>query len=852
MAKIVHHVVICVIYSGTNFSANTNVPPSTTYFLMTLSTTEYISIGGNRNTSAADWDQQSGLLAFGADQNVALWRPQNKSQRGVSNLLRGHNGKVTAVKFGGPSESLDQTLITGSADGELRRWHSKCNSEAWHCSTIVRAHEGSINAISTLSHSTLFATAGADATVKVWTLASDGASLIHSIPLKPRYIPLTVVLGSFSDDTAAKFMAVGGTRDSIQLYILTANDVKLQHQLQATLSGHEGWIRSLALRFPSGGIEKDIILASVSQDKYVRLWRFHLGDAVFAKDRGRQDEIAAVEQGLTSKVQTIDSAGVKYSITFEALLVGHEDWIYTARWNPSANSLQLLTASADNSLTIWEPDPTSGIWVSTARLGEISGQKGATTATGSAGGFWIGLWSPNGQAVTCLGRTGSWRLWENDSTLQYWVQKSGISGHVGSLNGLSWDGYGDYLLSTGADQTTRMHAEWRRDSTSTWHEFARPQIHGYNLNCITSSGPNQFISGAEEKLLRVFNKTKAVANMMARLCTISTPDSSSMAEAANMPVLGLSNKAVDNSAAEDVEPDQKNGETPIPKHVDVLDITSPPHEDILARHTLWPEHEKLYGHGYEISEVVTNSDVSIVATACKASSIDHAVIRLYDTKDWHEIKPPLTAHSLTVTRLQFSHPPYKYLLSVGRDRQWAVFQQEGSQSEKWTLVAKNEKAHSRMILDAAWLPSEEHCVFATAGRDKAVKTWQRQQQEGGQEFVCKSTISRQSPITAIVFSALSQDQKLACLAVGEETGQISIHVVDVGSLGVVKAWDLEEVMCPSKAVTRLAWRPRKEEKGGLASLQGNGDEYKAAQLAVGSADASLRIMRIEWERECRG
>jgi elongator complex protein 2 len=38
-------------------------------------TSEYISVGGNRHPAAADWDVQSGILAYGADNNVALWDP---------------------------------------------------------------------------------------------------------------------------------------------------------------------------------------------------------------------------------------------------------------------------------------------------------------------------------------------------------------------------------------------------------------------------------------------------------------------------------------------------------------------------------------------------------------------------------------------------------------------------------------------------------------------------------------------------------------------------------------------------------------------------------------------------------
>lgn len=37
----------------------------------------FISIGGNRNPAAADWDEGGlQLLAFGADNSIALWDPQ--------------------------------------------------------------------------------------------------------------------------------------------------------------------------------------------------------------------------------------------------------------------------------------------------------------------------------------------------------------------------------------------------------------------------------------------------------------------------------------------------------------------------------------------------------------------------------------------------------------------------------------------------------------------------------------------------------------------------------------------------------------------------------------------------------
>lgn len=42
---------------------------------MTRFQSQYIAAGGNRHPSAADWDPRSGLLAYGAGDNVAIWKP---------------------------------------------------------------------------------------------------------------------------------------------------------------------------------------------------------------------------------------------------------------------------------------------------------------------------------------------------------------------------------------------------------------------------------------------------------------------------------------------------------------------------------------------------------------------------------------------------------------------------------------------------------------------------------------------------------------------------------------------------------------------------------------------------------
>ena len=244
-----------------------------------------------------------------------------------------------------------------------------------------------------------------------------------------------------------------------------------------------------------------------------------------------------------------------------------------------------------------------------------------------------------------------------------------------------------------------------------------------------------------------------------------------MPDAADIPVLGLSNKIVEQAESQlcndgDVDKRESSGSV---KTISGSpnDTDRPPLEDHLARHTLWPEREKLYGHGYEISAVASSHDGTMVVTACKASSIDHAAIRLYTTKDWREVKPSLTVHSLTVTCLRFSMDDH-YLLSVGRDRQWVVFKREDLWPEIYKVKQKNLKGHLRMILSASWAPPEAGLVFATAGRDKAVKIWSMT--PSGTE--CVKILTASSPITAIDIFPKCVNNAII-IAVGTENADVS-------------------------------------------------------------------------------
>lgn len=724
---------------------------------------------------------------------------------GISAVLGGHKGAVKAVAFlpraGGGDVSY---LVTGADDFKLKLWSIRKDLSSWECIQTVDAHSASITCLAALKSWTpsapvLIASGAADYSMKIWKFDAGQLHPVQTIKTaqEPRYFPLTLALCAIGGDGSTLILAVGGTRRTIHIFGASAQE-NIEFTPQATLAGHEDWIRSLDFTLETNDVAtSDLLLASASQDKYIRIWRVHEGkqlpalSAAASADPLRNAYLPG--NAPSNKAHRLKVAGRDFSITFEALLLGHEDWIYAVQWNLAADggdALKLLSASADNSLAIWEPDPVSGIWASTTRLGEISRDKGATTATGSIGGFWTGLWRADGRSMVCLGRTGSWRRWDYSEADQQWRPALAVTGHTKPITGIAWSRSGSYLLSTSADQTTRLHAPWTRGAEGhSWHEMSRPQIHGYDLNCIDALGDAQFVSGADEKLLRVFREPRAVARLLNRLCGLDS-DADAMPDAANIPVLGLSNKAVDDgndpaAAASEAPAD----DTATDALRSALEIDRPPFEDALSRYTLWPETEKLYGHGYEISCLAASHDGALVASACKASAANHAVIRLFETERWTEVKPPLVAHSLTATRVRFS-PDDRFLVSVGRDRQWAVFgRAEGAEGHGFALVASNPKGHARMILDAAWAP--EGLVFATAGRDKQVKVWKGVEEGGKMEVAMALAIPSEQAVTAVDFLPRKSRSGHLVLAMGNEGGKVSVCTLHLEDLSLVSRVDLE-------------------------------------------------------------
>lgn len=56
----------------------------------------------------------------------------------------------------------------------------------------------------------------------------------------------------------------------------------------------------------------------------------------------------------------------------------------------------------------------------------------------------------------------------------------------------------------------------------TWHEIARPQVHGYDLSSVAVISRYRFASGAEEKVIRAFKAPNNFVENFRTLCRIES------------------------------------------------------------------------------------------------------------------------------------------------------------------------------------------------------------------------------------------------------------------------------------------------------------------------------------------
>ncbi|KAL4611831.1 hypothetical protein ACB092_08G154200 [Castanea dentata] len=825
----------------------------------------FIGAGCNRVVNNVSWGACD-LVAFGAQNAVAIFSPKTAQ---IVTTLPGHKSSVNCTqwlpsnKFAFKAKELEKYyLLSGDADGAIILWEFSLLERKWrYVLQAPQSHKKGVTCITGImvtKTEALVASTSSDGKVHVWEVlfpsTTGGDCKLQCLETlfvgsKPM---VALSLAELPGNTGHIVLAMGGLDNKIHLYCGERTGKFLR---ACELKGHTDWIRSLDFSLPicTNGEPNSILLVSSSQDKGIRIWKMALRSSLCSTQGAYRKE----EMSLASYIEgpLLVAGSSSYQISLESLLIGHEDWVYSVEWQPpSTESVEgigyyqpqsILSASMDKTMMIWQPEKNSGIWMNVVTVGELSH---------CALGFYGGHWSPSGDSILAHGYGGSFHLWKNVGVdLDNWRPQKVPSGHFAGVTDIVWARSGEYILSVSHDQTTRIYASWQNEASlidgDSWHEIARPQVHGHDINCVTivqGKGNHRFVSGADEKVARVFEATLSFLKTLNHATSqiISLPEdlqADVQVLGANMSALGLSQKPIYVQATHDNQ--DRNGndgldtiET-IPDAVPAV-LTEPPIEDQLAWHTLWPESHKLYGHGNELFSLCCDHEGKLVASSCKAQSATAAEIWLWQVGSWKAVGQ-LQSHSLTVTQMEFSHDD-SMLLAVSRDRQFSVFtiKRTGTDEISYQLLARQE-AHKRIIWSCSWNPYGHE--FATGSRDKTVKIWAVD--KGSSVKLLMTLPQFDSSVMALSWVGLGHQKNDGFLAVGMESGLIelwslSVRRADDGSgsaagVAAAVAVKLDPFMCHVSAVNRLAWEgPKKSEN------------CKNIQLASCGADNCVRVFEV--------
>ncbi|KAJ9104212.1 hypothetical protein QFC19_004029 [Naganishia cerealis] len=782
---------------------------------------DYISVGCNRFSNICDTDGAS-QVAFGAGHCIALWDTADPTKRGVCQTLPSHTAQISCLKYITPVDprSRKQVIVSGDESGTIKVWlpssavPNRCAPQenesdgpapAFVVAQSVEAHGASVSALGQCSISdteALVLSGGSDAVVHVWRWSYGGSGTgelvkIQTLDLGGR-LPLDMAIHRLPGSNAY-ILALATTERKIHIYTTSPVDAQgsLSLSRSLVLEGHEDWIRSLDfVNFPKSPEVndnnspaatavngEDLMLASGSQDGYIRLWRVtelsqtpagaesaatgeqkseegdQLDDDMLDEfERQMTGETGGSARGgkqLSTKAHVItltpsldtdaEASPRQYGINLEALLIGHEGWVTNVHWSPNllsptsdtAATPRLLSTAADNSMIIWAPEPRTAVWLAQHRFGEMNAK-----GLGLFGALWAVEDEPsagkdeNTVPVSVLANAwnGGFQRWRAqvsrddpaEQESEQWESEVAPTGHGLAVKDLAWDPAREYLVSVSTDQTSPVEADPSQDK-------------GFNQEHISIS--------------------------------------------------------------------------------DTLD--SLPAEGVLGSSTLWPEIEKLYGHGYELMAVASSPSGDMIATSCKATSAEHAVIRLYETATWQQIHPPLAGHTLTITKIVFS-PDGQFILSCSRDRTWRLFRKKEGELGFEPVAA--EKPHARIIWDCTFSPDSSY--FVTAARDKQFKLW-RKASNSGDKWELTATVKGKEAATAVNLIRDDEHQR-DLLAVGYEDGTIEIHAVSANGTTVERLFVIPQQYAHVEQINRLAWRKIQD----------------SFQLASCSEDRSVKVLTI--------
>lgn len=410
----------------------------------------YTSVACNRTPDSADWGS-NGQIIFAACNAIALFDPQYYRSSKIIRTFVEHTAKVNTVKW-----ISDTEFLSGGYDKLCILWNitDPLKPKIWK----LTGHEDGVTVVDAIriNGKWLIVTTSLDSTIRFWSLSSEtnNYEVFDTISLNTGFC-FALKLALLPNAGNKVLLAYSTDLNTINLVCDQMVNGKRKFIKVDTLTGHENWVRGIDITTVN---DTDLLIASSSQDTFIRLWRISARATIEpiqidkAKVFMANDDIQ-IEENIFI-VKNDSGKSFSYAVSLESVLLGHDGWVYGVNWSRSGNQLQLLSSSIDKTLIIWAIQDETGVWTEKVRVGEVGG---------NSLGFYGGKFSPDTKSIMGHGYQGSFHIWHESDNSGVWLPNVVIGGHFAEVRDMCWNPNGEYLLTVSADQTTRCHAEWKRN-----------------------------------------------------------------------------------------------------------------------------------------------------------------------------------------------------------------------------------------------------------------------------------------------------------------------------------------------------------------------------------------------------
>ncbi len=373
--------------------------------------------------SGVDFSPDGTLVATsGSDGSIALWSAQTGAR--VGDPMTGHRGEVSHLAFS-PDGGL---LVSAGRDGTARLWDVGSRQMVGE---PLLGHANAVRGVTFTPDGQRVVSAGFDGMVRLWQVAITPS-------------PIATFRGSDSPvlDLAAgadaAVIAVASTDGTARVWRLDQGS----YRLASTLTGHTGWVRSVAIS-PQGDL-----VATAGADRSIRLWNAATGQEIGGPLLGHTGEVTGV--AFSPDGATMVSSGRDQTLRWWDVAARTQVGVVEApvfgqlmRVAISPNGAYVASAGSAGLLGIWD-----------LRTRQAVGKPLAGHS-----GWVLGLaFTPDSSGVASASADGTVRLWDVSSSTQ---RGPALLGAAQQMTAAAVSPDGRLLLATGSDAMVRL---WRVDN----------------------------------------------------------------------------------------------------------------------------------------------------------------------------------------------------------------------------------------------------------------------------------------------------------------------------------------------------------------------------------------------------